>query len=99
MDLGGTVIQTIPRVYSDETRLRLQLWLAVLVWSLLVMLLLLWTLSNEDEEMLQLARQEAIDIFNKDQTFRAWGASHGGVYVPVSPVSYTHLTLPTTRLV
>ena len=78
------MIQTIPRVYSDETRLRVQLWLAVFVWSLLVLLLLFWTLSNEDEEMLKLARQEAIDIFNKDQTFRVWGASHGGVYVPVS---------------
>lgn len=32
-----------------------------------------------------LAVAEASAYFNKDQAARLWGASHGGVYVPVSP--------------
>ncbi|MEW8028102.1 MAG: EAL domain-containing protein [Candidatus Thiodiazotropha sp.] len=78
------MIQSIPLVQSDEARLRVQLWSAFFGWTLLVLLLLLWSLSNEDAEMLELARQEAIDNFNKDQAFRVWATAHGGVYVPVT---------------
>ncbi|MET0004261.1 MAG: diguanylate cyclase [Candidatus Thiodiazotropha sp.] len=78
------MIQSIPLVQSDESRLRIQLWLAFLGWTLLVLFLLLWAMSNEDAEMLELARQEAIDNFNKDQAFRVWATTHGGGYVPVS---------------
>ncbi|MCU7796095.1 MAG: EAL domain-containing protein [Candidatus Thiodiazotropha sp. (ex Myrtea spinifera)] len=49
-----------------------------------MVLLLLWSLRNEDIEMLELARQEAVANFNKDRTFRIWGTTHGGVYVPVT---------------
>ncbi|MEW8417716.1 MAG: DUF3365 domain-containing protein [Candidatus Thiodiazotropha endolucinida] len=76
--------QSIPLVQSDEARLRIQLWLAFFGWTLLVLFLLLWAMSNEDAEMLELARQEAIDNFNKDQAFRVWATTHGGVYVPVT---------------
>ncbi|MEW8076583.1 MAG: hypothetical protein AB2822_00765 [Candidatus Thiodiazotropha endolucinida] len=76
--------QSIPLVQSDESRLRIQLWAAFFGWSLLVLFLLLWAMSNEDAEMLELARQEAIDNFNKDQAFRVWATTHGGVYVPVT---------------
>ncbi|MES9971645.1 MAG: hypothetical protein ABW092_16555 [Candidatus Thiodiazotropha sp.] len=34
--------------------------------------------------MLDLAHQEAVANFHKDQAFRVWGTKHGGVYVPVS---------------
>ncbi|MEW8522343.1 MAG: EAL domain-containing protein [Candidatus Thiodiazotropha endolucinida] len=76
--------QSIPLVQSDESRLRIQLWMAFFGWTLLVLFLLLWAMSNEDAEMLELARREAIDNFNKDQAFRVWATTHGGVYVPVT---------------
>ncbi|MET0064564.1 MAG: EAL domain-containing protein [Candidatus Thiodiazotropha endolucinida] len=76
--------QSIPLVQSDESRLRIQLWVAFFGWTLLVLFLLLWAMSNEDAEMLELARREAIDNFNKDQAFRVWATTHGGVYVPVT---------------
>ncbi|MES9818074.1 MAG: EAL domain-containing protein [Candidatus Thiodiazotropha sp.] len=76
--------QSIPLVQSDEARLRIQLWVAFFGWTLLVLFLLLWAMSNEDAEMLELARQEAIDNFNKDQAFRVWATTHGGIYVPVT---------------
>jgi len=69
---------------QDRKRLRKQLWLAGVVWSLLVAFLLLWSLSGVDGEMLGLARQEAIANYNKDQAFRAWGTAHGGVYAEVT---------------
>ncbi|MCG7873106.1 MAG: EAL domain-containing protein [Candidatus Thiodiazotropha lotti] len=78
------MIQTFPHVHSDKARLRVQLWLVFFGWTLMVLLLLLWALNNEDAEMQELARQEAIDNFNKDQAFRVWATTHGGVYVPVT---------------
>ncbi|MCU7843119.1 MAG: EAL domain-containing protein [Candidatus Thiodiazotropha sp. (ex Monitilora ramsayi)] len=78
------MIQSFPLIHNDEGRIRLQLWLAFFGWTLLVLLLLLWSLSNEDNEMLESARQEAIDNFKKDQAFRVWATAHGGVYVPVN---------------
>ncbi|MEW8275422.1 MAG: EAL domain-containing protein [Candidatus Thiodiazotropha taylori] len=78
------MIQSLPRVHSDKARLKVQLWLIVFGWSLMVLLLLLWSLNNEEAEMLELARQEAINNFNKDQVFRVWAATHGGVYVPIT---------------
>ncbi|MEW8626524.1 MAG: EAL domain-containing protein [Candidatus Thiodiazotropha sp.] len=78
------MIQSFPLVHSDKARLRVQLWLVFFGWTLMVLMLLLWSLSNEDAEMLELARQEAIDNFNKDQAFRVWATTHGGVYVPVT---------------
>ncbi|MCG7900191.1 MAG: EAL domain-containing protein [Candidatus Thiodiazotropha weberae] len=78
------MIQSFPLVHSDKARLRVQLWLVFFGWTLMVLLLLLWSLNKEDAEMLELARQEAIDNFNKDQAFRVWATTHGGVYVPVT---------------
>ena len=81
---GDSMIRAMPHIHNDEARLRFRVWLAFFTWTLLVLLLLVWSVRNEDAEMLELARQEAIDNFNKDQAFRIWGTMHGGVYVPIS---------------
>ncbi|MCG7954583.1 MAG: EAL domain-containing protein [Candidatus Thiodiazotropha endolucinida] len=78
------MIQSLPLVHSDKARLRVQLWLVFFGWTTIILLLLFWSLSNEDAEVLELARQEAIDNFNKDQAFRVWATTHGGIYVPVT---------------
>ena len=69
---------------QDRQHLRRQRVLAAAVWSLLMVILLYWSISSVDDEMLGLARQEAIANFNKDQAFRAWGTGHGGVYAEVN---------------
>ncbi|WP_316364471.1 EAL domain-containing protein [Candidatus Thiodiazotropha sp. CDECU1] len=68
----------------DEKRLQILLWIAAVSWTLLVVALLYLAISNENSDMLELARQEAVANYHKDQAFRVWGTKHGGVYVPVS---------------
>ena len=53
----------------------------MLLWTALLLGFLLWTSNSIDNEMLGLARQEAISNFNKDKVFREWSTMHGGVYV------------------
>lgn len=68
----------------DEKRLQILLWIATASWTLLIVILLYLAIRNEDSDMLDLAHQEALANFHKDQAFRVWGTKHGGVYVPVS---------------
>ncbi|MDD5249883.1 MAG: DUF3365 domain-containing protein [Rhodocyclaceae bacterium] len=42
-----------------------------------------WNYRQEHGKTLDLARQEALDNIGKDLSFRRWGSSHGGVYVPI----------------
>ncbi|MCU7935091.1 MAG: DUF3365 domain-containing protein [Candidatus Thiodiazotropha sp. (ex Dulcina madagascariensis)] len=81
---AGAVDTLHQKTRHDERRLQIQLLLAVFVWTLLVASILLWSQRSVDSEMLGLARQEAIANFNKDQAFRVWATTHGGVYVPIS---------------
>ena len=55
-----------------------------LAFTLLVGGFLAWSIYNEGETTLAMARLEALATFNKDQSFRFWATGHGGVYVPVS---------------
>ena len=66
----------------DLRRLNLQVITTASVWTLLLAGMLVWTLNSVDDEMMELARLEAVANFNKDQAFRAWATGHGGVYVP-----------------
>lgn len=58
------------------------LLLAVLFWSSTIGASLFWNISNEKKQVIALATSSAIASFNKDLSFRFWGAKHGGVYVP-----------------
>jgi diguanylate cyclase (GGDEF)-like protein len=57
--------------------------LALSAWALLVFASLGWGLYQEREQSHQMAKNTARANFDKDQAFRAWATSHGGVYVPV----------------
>ncbi len=54
------------------------------VWSLLIVLSYLWNTDTIREQIIEQAYAEARANLNKDITFRRWGTSHGGVYVPVT---------------
>jgi PAS domain S-box-containing protein len=65
---------SLPRVY-----------LAVAVfWTLLLVASLAWNIRHERAQVMAQAYAEARANINKDITFRRWGSSHGGVYVPVT---------------
>ncbi len=56
----------------------------ILFWTVIVCGLLGWGLLDIKSEGNELASNLTRAYFNKDQAFRLWGASHGGVYVPVT---------------
>lgn len=53
-------------------------------WSLAIAVSLAWNIYANQAKTKELAALEARALFNKDKAFRFWGASHGGVYVPIS---------------
>ena len=52
------------------------------VWTVLIVGLGVWGARREMERARELIRNEARAHSIKDQAFRFWGASHGGVDVP-----------------
>ena len=52
------------------------------IWTLLIVGLSVWGVCQERRNARELILNEARAHFLKDQAFRIWGASHGGVYVP-----------------
>ncbi len=55
-----------------------------IIWTIIIAGSLTWNVIRERRDTHELARMEARVHFNKDQAFRLWTASHGGVYVPPS---------------
>ena len=58
------------------------LLLSIFIWSAVVTTSILSNISNEKQEVVDLAVNSARANFNKDLSFRLWGSKHGGVYVP-----------------
>lgn len=61
--------------------------MGLFVWSLMLSLSLTWGLHQQGHHLLDSATVAAQTNINKDISFRRWGASHGGVYVP--PTEHT----------
>jgi len=55
-----------------------------LVWTLFIVLALLWNYNAEKSGTFEAARIQARAAFEKDVLYRRWNAGHGGVYVPVT---------------
>ena len=58
--------------------------IALVVWTAIMGLLLIWNLAHIRESTLDLARIQAQALFDRDVIYRRWNAQFGGVYVPVS---------------
>ncbi|MEA3331607.1 MAG: DUF3365 domain-containing protein [Campylobacterota bacterium] len=56
--------------------------MVVLIWTFMLGLSLFWNISNEYREIKSIAEATARGAFKKDQAFRFWSTTHGGVYVP-----------------
>ena len=55
--------------------------LLILAWSVIVGVSLYRNIDQEQQQALLLATEAARANFNKDQAYRLWASSHGGVYV------------------
>lgn len=53
-------------------------------WTLFIIALLYYTQTEHREEMLDMARVEAMAAFDKDVVYRRWNAMHGGLYALVT---------------
>ncbi len=53
------------------------------IWAVFVFGMMLWGISRVNETTGMLANEVAKAHFDKDQAFRLWATSHGGVYVPI----------------
>ncbi len=66
----------------SSRELRFFSYILISLWAATVFGMLLWAISRVHETTGQLAEQVARAHFDKDQAFRLWATSHGGVYVP-----------------
>ncbi len=66
--------------YSSE--IRRNALAAFIVWTLTLVGFLAWNIYNERRIGMEMAENEAVANISKDEAFRRWAASHGGVYVP-----------------
>jgi signal transduction histidine kinase len=69
---------------TELTVLRSYFWILLILWTVLVGSVLLWSLFRQQHETGQGARILARNSFEKDIIYRQWAASHGGVYVPIT---------------
>ena len=72
------------RITSDHNKpwLTTYVWLLIISWTVVISASVTWNLLNHNQSMREIALSEARAYFNKDQAFRLWATSHGGVYVP-----------------
>jgi signal transduction histidine kinase len=75
--------------YSEKVKTRFPLWerylwLAAILWTLIVAVSALGNVMQVESRTLEIARIQAQVAFDKDVLYRRWNAGHGGVYVPVT---------------
>ncbi len=58
-----------------------------LLWTLVAAFGLVWNFRKEQQETLEMARVQARAMAEKMIGYRHWNASHGGVYVEMSPTT------------
>ncbi|MDM8520469.1 PAS domain S-box protein [Anaerolineales bacterium HSG6] len=68
---------------TRSTDLKYYMWIFFVIWTIIVVGLWVWYIVELRQTTKEIAISEARANFNKDQAFRFWGASHGGVYVPI----------------
>ena len=70
-------VQTIVASY------RRSLFIALTVWTLLMITVALFYWNDQSRQVVELAKNTAKTALNKDLATRTWIISHGGVYVPI----------------
>jgi PAS domain S-box-containing protein len=62
----------------------------MLVWIMVVGGSLVWSYYRQTKGNMQLMRNEARTVFDKDVLYRQWNASHGGLYAPVTSTTQSN---------
>jgi diguanylate cyclase (GGDEF)-like protein len=88
-DREGTIIEDHQKGGFKNGRGRIQsyTWILITAWTLVIVISLGWNLYQARQETQAMALTAARINFEKDLLYRRWGAIHGGVYVPVTPVT------------
>ena len=68
---------------SPLSKMKWYAWSVAAGWTALLIGLLAWDVEHLHQDAENFAIKEARANFSKDQAFRYWASSHGGVYVPV----------------
>ncbi len=66
-----------------EHRLVHHRWALTIAWTIIIAIAAAWMIFHYNQQANEQAALDARAHFNKDQAFRMWAASHGGVYVPI----------------
>lgn len=78
---------TMEKPSNSKTELRFlrnYFWILLVLWTVFVGSVLLWSLFRQKYETEEVARIQARSSFEKDLVYRRWAAGHGGVYVPMT---------------
>jgi chemotaxis family two-component system sensor kinase Cph1 len=65
-------------------RLRKFTWLLAGFWTFAIALVLLWEISDERQQAIDIARSEALGAWKKEAAVFRWAADVGRIYVPVT---------------
>jgi PAS domain S-box-containing protein len=68
-------------------RIRLFAWILAACWTLLIGVSWYWNVQAERKVFHKVALAEAHAVIKRDELYRRWASSHGGVYAPVTPQS------------
>ena len=71
------------QIAQDLSLLKRFTLLSSLIWTIILAFSLTWGILHAKHDSLEIATNAARAYFNKDQAFRNWATSHGGVYVPI----------------
>ena len=75
---------SIRRRGPDPNYLNRYFIVLVLIWSVLLLLIMLWDIQRNREEIVENVYVYTKVGFDKDILYRRWATMHGGLYVPVS---------------
>jgi len=71
------------QIEQDLSLLKRFTLVSTVIWTIVLGSSLFWSILHAKHDALDMATHAARSYFNKDQAFRSWATSHGGVYVPI----------------
>jgi diguanylate cyclase (GGDEF)-like protein len=74
-------------------RIQSYTYILITAWTLVIAISLGWNLYQTRQEIQAMSLAAAQINFDKDLLYRRWAATHGGVYVPVTPATPPNLYL------
>ena len=70
---------------SQHSRdIRKYAWIVAIGWTMLLLVSSCWTVAGLRKTLNRVALAQARATIERDTLYRSWGASHGGVYVPIT---------------